>query len=126
MLALTGILSGTVLLGFSILSFFSHEREFSVYSFSGGLLILLIMGTIQTGRQTMQQSLVMENIDDEYRGRVMSINMLGWGIMPLGVLPLTVGTENFGAPVALGTLSLIFISISLLVLIFSTRLRQLR
>ena len=126
MLVLTGILSGTVLLVFSTLSFFSEEMEFSPYSFTAGLLILLVMGTIQTGRQTMQQSLVMEYIDEEFRGRVMSINMLGWGIMPLGVLPLTIGTETFGAPVALGVLSVIFISISFLVLMFSPRLRQLR
>jgi MFS family permease len=126
LLAATGIASGTLLLSFAAISFFAEGAAYSSLLFAGALVVLVIMGMIQAGRQTMQQSLVMEYVEQEYRGRIMSINMLGFGIMPLGILPLTFGAEILGSSSqALGLLAVVFIVISALILVTSRQLRQL-
>jgi MFS family permease len=117
-LALTGILSGALLLGFSFMSAF-----LPVYFFA--LCILALSGTIQSGRQTLQQSMVMEYTDPEYRGRVMGFNMLGFGIMPAAVLPLTMGSDFFGAPAALGIMAAVFMGVGALIVAFSPTIRKL-
>jgi hypothetical protein len=75
---------------------------------------------------SMQGSLSMEYIEPSYRGRVTSINMLGFGLMPMGVLPLTLIAEVTGAPVSLGIMSTIFIGVAVAIMTFSPRLRRLK
>ena len=68
----------------------------------------------------------MEYVQTEFRGRVMSINMLAFPLMPLGILPLTALAESTGIPFALGVVSLLFVAVSLALLVGSPRLRALR
>jgi fucose permease len=52
------------------------------------------MATTNTLLQTMSP--------DELRGRVMSVFMLTWGLMPLGTLPAGAIASSLGAPFAVG------------------------
>ena len=106
-LAVSGMLSGLVLLGFAATSYF-------VPVFATGIAILVVVGMIQASRMTLTSSLMMEYTNQEYRGRVMSIFGLNMGIMPAGVLPVTLVAERLGAPVALGIMAgmLIFVAIA--------------
>ena len=118
-LAASGILSGLVLLSFAATSHFAPV-------FTTGLAILVVVGVIQAARMTLTSSLMMEYTTQEYRGRVMSIFGLNMGLMPAGVLPVTLVAERHGAPMALGIMAGILIFVAIVILIASPRLRQLQ
>jgi MFS family permease len=50
----------------------------------------------------LNSTLLQTLVPDEFRGRVMSVYMLTWGLMPLGTLPSGLIAEHFGAPLAIG------------------------
>ena len=65
-----------------------------------GIVIALagfFFATYMATNQTMIQLLTPARL----RGRVMSIWMLGWGLTPLGLLPISFVAENHGMPVAM-------------------------
>ncbi len=47
--------------------------------------------------QTTNNTVIQSNIPAEVRGRVMSVMMMSFGLMPLGVLPVTLAADHFGA-----------------------------
>ena len=49
----------------------------------------------------MIQTILQLIVPHRLRGRVLSIWMLGWGLTPVGLLPLSAVAENFGTPVAM-------------------------
>ena len=118
-LALSGVVSGAVLLGFAALSYFSP-----IYLWS--LAFMVVVGMLQAGRMTLNGSLIMEYAEQEYRGRVMSILTLSMGIMPAAVVPVTLMADRVGAPVALGVMAVLLIFVASFILISSPRLRELR
>ena len=78
------------------------------------------------GRRTLNQSLVMEESDDEYRGRVMSFFMLNRGLMPLGVLPTSILMDILGARVAIGVLAFLLLGFTITVLATQKRVREMQ
>ena len=119
LLIVSGVLSGLLLIGFSSLSEFAPV-------FLIALVFMVGIGMIQSGRMTLQNSLTLEYVEAGYRGRVMAIQGLTWGLMPIGVLPLTIIADHWGAPVGLALLAGIFVIISLTMLVFSPKMRALR
>ena len=118
-LVVTGVASGGIILGFSMMSYITP-------TFLGALAFMVIIGLIQAGRMTLNNSLMMENTDQEYRGRVMSILTLSMGLMPAGVMPVTLMADSIGAPLAIGVMSILLIVVALLILITSPSLRRLQ
>ena len=51
-----------------------------------GAIIMVLVGLGDAGRRTINMGLIMEVVEDQYRGRVMSVFMMNFGLMPLGVL----------------------------------------
>ena len=68
--------------------------------------------------------LIMEKADERYRGRVMSIFMLNFGLMPLGVLPAGILADYVGGQAVVGALGLLLIGITALVLVTQKQLRR--
>ena len=68
----------------------------------------------------------MERSDEHYRGRMMSIIMLMWGLMPLGVMPLGVAVDAIGGRQTVGFMSVALLVIFSVVLITQRRLRELQ
>jgi MFS family permease len=118
LLIVSGVFSGFILIGFSALS------EFAPFLLPA-LVFMVIIGAIQSGRMTLQNSLTLEYVEPAYRGRVMAIQGLTWGLMPIGVLPLTIIADHWGAPIGLALLAGIFIIISVSMLAFSPKMRAL-
>ena len=118
LLAGSGVFSGLVLVGFSAMSELAPV-------FFGAMGFMVLIGLMQTGRFTLQNTLILEHTDPEYRGRVLSINMIGWGLIPIGVLPLTVGAEVIGAPLALGVMAILLILVAGSVAVLSPQIRRL-
>ena len=74
-------------------------------------------------RMSLNQALLIELSDNEYRGRVMSIFMLNFGFMPLGTFPAGLMIDYLGGQAVIGMMGAGLIAVT--VLIFVTQ-RQLR
>lgn len=72
-------------------------------SFPLGLALVLLAGVANAMRQTLANSLIQINTQEQYHGRVMSIfNLLFTGMSQVGTLLMGGLAEGVGAPVAVG------------------------
>ena len=91
-------------------------------------LALLMFGVGNVGAmvfQTTNNATVQAIVDDDVRGRVMSVLMMAFGITPLGILPLTIAADTFGAASAVGASSVLMLVLLLAMFAVSSRLRGL-
>ncbi len=65
------------------------------------LPLLAMIGFGSTAFMAMNMSLVQLAVSDEMRGRVSSLSMMTFGLMPLGVFPTSILAERFGIGPAL-------------------------
>ena len=93
--------------------------------FVAALLLMVPMGLGQTARMTLNQALLIEHVEERYRGRVMSVFMLTWGLMPLGVLPAGLLADWAGVQVSLAVMAALLIAVTGLIYATQPRLRRL-
>jgi predicted MFS family arabinose efflux permease len=112
------MLLGTVLSAIGLLL----VAAIPIYLVAAG--VMLIMGFGDAVRQTLNQSLIMEEVEAPYRGRVMSVFMMNFGLMPLGVLPAGVIAEYLGAQTAIGILAVLLMAITTTIYLTQKSLRE--
>ena len=93
-----------------------------IYYAAAGIMILLGLG--DAGRQTLNQVMIMEEAEEKYRGRVMSIFMMIFGMMPLGVLPAGALAEAMGGQFAVGVLAVLLILVTFVLWATQKQLRN--
>ena len=93
-----------------------------IYFAAAGIMILLGLG--DAGRQTLNQVMIMEEAEEKYRGRVMSIFMMIFGMMPLGVLPAGALAEAMGGQFAVGVMASLLILVTLVLWATQKQLRN--
>jgi predicted MFS family arabinose efflux permease len=71
-------------------------------SFAPALVILLVVGLSWAGFQSLNSSLIISSTDPAYTGRVMSVYMLTFSAMDLGVVLFGWLADRYGAPLTLG------------------------
>ena len=86
--------------------------------------IMLLVGLGDAGRRTINMGLIMEVVEDQYRGRVMSVFMMNFGLMPLGVLPAGMIADALGGQMAIGLLGILLVLVTLVILLTQKRLRS--
>lgn len=91
---------GWVLLITSMLSGFAILMAAATTSYAVAVVIMVILGLGDSGRRALNSSLIMEQTDDEHRGRVMGVYMMNFGLIPLGALPLGFITASFDVRIA--------------------------
>ena len=141
---LVGAMGGASLVGALFVASISNwhrGRLLLLGSFMSGVALLLIasvpiyfaaiffmipLGLGDAARRTINQSLVLEKTDNEYRGRVMGIFMLNRGLMPLGVLPTAIMADIVGAQVAIGILAVALLMFTAFITITQKRIRELQ
>ena len=72
-------------------------------------LIMLPLGLGDAGRRSINMALIMEESGEEYCGRVMSIYMLNWGLMPLGILTAGLMADWLGGQGSIAVLAVLLI-----------------
>ena len=87
---------------------------FLLFSSAGGSLLY-----------TLTSTLIMSNTPEALVGRVMSLYMITWGLMPLGVLPAGALAEAFGAPAVVTVGGLILLVFMLGLTLSQPKLRKL-
>ncbi len=74
---------------------------------------------------TVNNTAIQLIIPDEVRGRVMSVMMMTFGLMPLGAVPAGIAAESVGAPPVVAVSAIIFIGSVLLIFAIVPSLRSL-
>jgi MFS family permease len=92
-------------------------------SYTISLIVMIFLGVADSIRRTLSMSIMMEKTRPDLRGRVMSIYMLNWGLIPLGALPAGILADIIGAQSTIGILSILLLVASALVLITQKELR---
>ena len=89
------------------------------------IAIMALIGVAQSIYLATNNTLVQLAVPDALQGRVMSVYMTTWGLMPLGALPQGILADWFGAPLVLGGVGLLSASIVALMLVRNPALRRL-
>ena len=99
------------------------------FSFSGlwhpSLALIAIVGLGDTARMTLGNTLLQYYTEEEYRGRVMSIFVMQFGLMGFGAFGAGLMSEVVGVQWAVGGLAAVLVPVTLLVIAFVPRLRRL-
>ncbi len=104
-----------------LLAVFSYS---TIFAFS--MILLVIMGMCATGFNTMSNTMLQTYSSREMRGRALSIMTLGFGIAPLGAVPMGAVAEATSMPLSLTMGGLLVSLITLGIVIFHRKFRQLR
>jgi MFS family permease len=89
------------------------------------LLALLLVGLGQQSYMTMNNSVVQETVEEQYRGRVMSMIFLNRGMAPLGTMMAGLITAAAGAQWAIGGMAAALVVLALGVSRFIPAIRRL-
>ena len=110
-----GVLSGVVMVAIGLIP---------IYGLAVGVIAAAGLGT--AGVWSLNQILIMGQIEDRYRGRVMSIYMMNFGLMPFAVLPAGIVADIVGPQPVLAGLGVLIVAFSAVILVKERRLRALR
>lgn len=89
------------------------------------LFIIIPVGFGQAARMALSNALVQAYTEDAYRGRVMSIYMMEFGITNFGVFGISLLAEIVGVQWSIGTISAIMVVIGIYYLMFVPSIRRL-
>ena len=92
--------------------------------YSAAAVIMIILGMGDAGRMSLNQALLIELSDNEYRGRVMSIFMLNFGFMPLGTFPAGLLIDYIGGQAVIGIMGLGLVIVTVLIFVTQRQLRR--
>ena len=95
-----------------------------VYFAAVGFMALLGFG--EGGNFAVHQAIVMDQVEDEFRGRVMGVLTLNFSLIPLGVLPASLIAQYFGGQVAAGVLATLVLATGLIIFVTQRRVWELR
>ena len=85
---------------------------------------MLLLGLGDAANRSLNQTLIMENMDDAYRGRVMSLWMMNFGLMGAGILPVSFLSDFFSPRIAFAFMGAVITVVTFLLLVFHRRLRS--
>lgn len=91
--------------------------------YSAAAVIMIILGMGDAGRMSLNQALLIELSDNEYRGRVMSIFMLNFGFMPLGTYPAGVMIDYLGGQFVIGMMGMALVAVTVVIFVSQRQLR---
>ena len=89
------------------------------------LLTFIPLGLGHAGRLTLSNTLLQSKTDDSYRGRVMSVYMMNWGITMVGVFFVSILADIIGAQLAVGGSAGLLALVMIYYLFFTPRIRRL-
>lgn len=95
-------------------------------SFPLALPLLALGASGQMFAMTMINTVVLSTVSPEMRGRTMAIMPMAVGLTPLAVFPVSVATDEVGAPTAIAVACALMLGLLLLLFSFAPALRRLR
>ena len=112
------LLGSGLIAGFALISF-----SFStIWGLSLGTMVFI--GLAQTFRMTISSTLLQAYSKPEYRGRVMSIFSMQWGLMSIFTFIAGILSETVSVQWVLGSLAMLLVALSLLSLVFVRSIKR--
>ncbi len=102
-IVLTCVLWGAAVIGFG-----------ASYSLWLALVMIVAVGFMSSANMSLNRGLLQMKVDAHMRGRILSIDMMSHGLMPLGVVPISFIAERYGVHAALIASGIAFIGLTLL------------
>ena len=87
------------------------------------LASIALIGMLSSWNMSLNRGMLQMQVEDHMRGRIMSIDMMSHGLMPLGVFPISLIAEYYGVGAALVTSGFALIVITVLVALFVPSVR---
>jgi len=87
--------------------------------------LIVLVGLAQTGQMTLGMTLLQYYTEDEYRGRVMSVIMMQFGLISFGTFVAGLIAEAVGVQWAIGGFAVVLFFVAILGLAFIPRIRNL-
>jgi MFS family permease len=116
---------GLMLIGSSLLLSLALTAFSFSASWNTSLALIIFVGLGQSGQMTLAGTLIQYYVDPVYLGRVMSILMMQFGLISFSTFAAGVLAEAVGVQWAVGGFAMGLILLSVLVLAFVPRLRNL-
>ena len=110
----TALAFGALLLLFALLPWFGLA-----------LGLMAAIGFVSMAFMTVNNTAIQMVIPDEVRGRVMSVMMMTFGLMPLGAVPAGIAAQSIGAPPVVAVAAVLFIMSTLGIFAAAPALRNL-
>jgi len=114
------LMISAIILGIALLLFALSSN----YLFS--LAVMIPIGLGQTGRMTLSNALVMSYTEDQYRGRVMSIYMMEFGLTSFSVFFAGILAQIAGVQWTVGVTAVLMIVMCIGILVAVPRIRKLQ
>lgn len=100
----------------------------SAFGLAGTVIFAAVLvgfiGFISAWNMSLNRGLLQMQVAGHMRGRIMSIDMMSHGLMPLGVIPISLIAEAYDVAVALVCAGIAFAVSVLLLAVFSTSVRK--
>jgi MFS family permease len=87
-------------------------------------LFLGVAGALGNLYLVLSNTLILSYTDEAYRGRVLSVAMMEWGLSPLGTIPAGAAADRVGVPWVVGVQGMIVVTITALVAILKPEMRR--
>ncbi|MDA0815281.1 MAG: MFS transporter [Chloroflexi bacterium] len=119
------MMAGAIFMSLCFLLFASTSLWMPVTPAFWFAVLLLIAGNVGAMLfQVTNNTVVQARVPDQYRGRVMSVLMMSFGTMPLGVLPVSLAADAWGAPIAVVASQVVALTVIIVIFGLSKRLRR--
>lgn len=86
-------------------------------------MAIIVVGWISSWNMSLNRGMLQMQVDDRMRGRIMSIDMMSHGLMPLGVFPIAFIAEYYDVGTALVVSGAAFITLTMLSVLFIPSVR---
>ena len=85
--------------------------------------LIAVIGWMSSWNMSLNRGMLQKQVDDQMRGRIMSIDMMSHGLMPLGVFPISWIAEQYDVGTALVVSGAAFVVLTLICVIFIPSVR---
>lgn len=89
------------------------------------VVLLAMVGLGQAGRMSLSNVLIQSYVDDDYRGRVMSVYMLEFAMLGVSIYPIGLLANAMGPQIAVGGAGVALLILVLILLVFVPSYRNL-
>lgn len=88
------------------------------------VVLVAAIGWLSAWNMSLNRGMLQVQVASVMRGRIMSIDMMSHGLMPLGVIPISFIAERYSVAVALETAGVVFVLVVLGLAAFTTSVRR--
>jgi MFS family permease len=117
---------GLILIGGALIAGLAMLAMAMVPFYLAGLVFLMGVGLSDAARRTLSNAIVMEQVEDAYMGRVLSVYYMAAGLLPASLLVSGLAIDALGSQVTIGSMGVLLIVSSLVMLATQRALRDLR